>query len=447
MRKLDSNTTLSIPEALLIFMIILSTFSVTSLQGQQENAIYLTKNSVIWYYIGATNISHNINELTILMRPMNGEIQYLLNLSLKTPLNISMKLSIDMLGSERIYYQIDSILLLNNYTFGINKINESIEGNINIDLNDIVVQWHKQEIKIPLSLMTNNKTYTVLSLGKELNKMILYMNYTYIKKIDGFYLAEQLRNIYRESFYFYDIYINKIQYLNKLFDTNTSLCKVIDEAPMKTSIDLSINISAEESIVKLNIQGIDISDPIKAYQTYLCILPLLLNIQEISRNINVGSMYLAEFLDLPTSFFTIINQNFIINVLKIYANITNLITKEDANLLNSQIIFNYKNKDQQNLLLSISNIDVYRYNTTQIKTLLKNIVSSIAENIGMDQSMSEIIDKSPIIFQNEYTTFTTHVSNKIDIQGILILIIVAVAIQIGIILYVMIKVVRSRRLK
>lgn len=413
------------------------------LQGQQESVVYLTKDSITWLYMGVKNVSNSLNEFTILIRPMNGEVQHLLNLSLKMQSNVNMKLSIDIVGGERIYYHFDSSLSLVNNTSGINKIEESVEGNINIDLKDIVIQWHKQEVRIPLRLWSNT-TSTVLLLGKELDRIVLNMNYTYVKKLNGFHVAEQLRNGYRESFYFYDIYINKTQYIDSLFNADAESCKVINKLPMKTSIDLTVNASMQECTIRLNIQGINVDDPIKAYQAYLCVLPLILNIQEILKKIDVGNRFSIEFFGISTSFFTKINQNFIINLLKVYADITNIIAMDYADLMDSQIVFSYKNKDQQHILLTISNIDVYYYNSTQLKTLLKKIVGSVLENVGIIQyQYLSIIDQSSLLFQNEYTT-PVSTFNKINVWSVLMFVIIAVSIQTGVLVYVMMKIIRSR---
>lgn len=443
----DSDINLHMLRMLLVFMIALNLFDIPLFQGQQNTVIYLTNNSITWIYTDSINMSRNINRLAILMNPTNGEVQYFLNFnsSIKTPVNISIRSSIDIIGSERIYYQFDNILFFSNRTYGINRINESIEGNINIDLKEIAIQWHKHEIKIP-SEAVSNTTYAILSLREELSKLTLSLGKNYIRKIEGFYVVEQLKNTYRESFYFYDIYINKTQYLNTLFNADNSLCKVINELPMKASIDLVINLSMAESYAKLNIQGIEIEDPVKAYQAGLCILPLILDIQDILRNINSNDVHSKEFVGITTSIFTAINRNFIINALNAYADATNFIVRNHYNnLINSQIVFNYENK--RGLLLSISNINIYYYNVTQIRKILVDLTQIIMEKLELPQfNVSEIVDESRVEIQSIHTT-STYINNRIDIWNVLIIIIIAVAVQTCIIVYIMIKIVLAKHFK
>ncbi|MEM1877215.1 MAG: hypothetical protein QXH21_10605, partial [Ignisphaera sp.] len=108
----DSDINLHMLRMLLIFMIALNLFDIPLFQGQQNTVIYLTNNSITWIYTDSINMSRNINRLAILMNPTNGEVQYFLNFnsSIKTPVNISIRSSIDIIGSERIYYQFDNIL-------------------------------------------------------------------------------------------------------------------------------------------------------------------------------------------------------------------------------------------------------------------------------------------------------------------------------------------------
>lgn len=441
-----SDINLPMLRMLLAFMIVLNLLDIQLFQGQQNTVIYLTNNSITWIYTDSINMSRNINRLAILMNPTNGEMQYFLNFnsSIKTPVNISIRSSIDIIGSERIYYQFDNLLFFSNRTYGINRINESIEGNINIDLKEIAIQWHKHEIKIP-SEAVSNITYTILSLREELSKLTLSLGKNYIRKIEGFYVVEQLKNMYRESFYFYDIYINKTQYLNILFNADNNLCKVINELPMKASIDLVINLSMAESYVKLNIQGIEIEDPVKAYQASLCVLPLILDIQDILKNINSNDVYSKEFVGITTSIFTAINRNFIINAFNAYADATNFIVRNYYNLVNSQIVFNYENK--RGLLLSISNINIYYYNATQIRKILVDLTQIIMEKLGLPQfDVSEIVNESRIEIQSIYTT-STYINNRIDIWKVLIIIIIAVAVQTCIIVYIMIKIVLAKHFK
>ena len=91
-----------------ILLLMLITFSVTFnllvlLQAQESSSIYLTQDSITWVYLGPINISYYVNGFEIILKPMNGIINYSLNLTLRIPLNINIKLSVDIIGGERIY--------------------------------------------------------------------------------------------------------------------------------------------------------------------------------------------------------------------------------------------------------------------------------------------------------------------------------------------------------
>lgn len=405
--------------------------------------IYLAGNSITWLYAGAENVSNNINRLTVLIKPVNGEIRYHIGLPLKTQLNVSTKLSIDIIGSERIYYQFTSSLFLYNNTNGIGRVDESVEGNINIDSKDIVVQWHKQEVRIPIRVW-GNSTSTVLPLKREmLDRVVSEMNYTYIKRLNGFYVVERLRNLYRESFYFYDIYVDRSGYFNTLFSEDAQLCKVIDRLPMKASIDLNASTSLQEYVVKLDIQGANADDPVRAYQAYLCILPLLLSIQDISKNVDVENRFSTEFIGMTVNLFIKINWDFIVNALKIYTNVTSTIARNYPDLVDSLIVFDYVGGNQKQLLLRISD-SVHQNNATQVRVLVKEIASSLLESAGIAWYVSAI-DQSSIVFQSDYTTPTVASSEEIGVWNLLVLVTIAVGIQTGVLVYAMTKILRSKQ--
>jgi len=435
-----------------ILLLMLITFSVTFnllvlLQAQESSSIYLTQDSITWVYLGPINISYYVNGFEIILKPMNGIINYSLNLTLRIPLNINIKLSVDIIGGERIYYQINNVLLINDNSFENSKLNESIEGNINIDQNDIILQWYKHEIRVPLK---SNSSYVIIPLRKELENIISDARYSYIKKIDGFYTSEQVKDIQKASFYLYDVYINKSNYFNLMVKNDDNLCKVLDKLPMRTSIDLTINSFTERTNVRLNIQGIDLEDPIKAYQGYLCILPLLIEFQKILVNTNISYIHTIDLLDISTTLFSTINQRFIINTLNMYASISNFIAKEHIDLIDSQILFNYRLRDNQSLILTISNTKIYNYNITEIKMLLKNLINIIVQSIEIHlyNNINTIIDESFIEISNGYiTTSSTPMNIKYNLQATLVFIIIAISIQTGIIIYMMLKVISMKRTK
>ncbi|MEM1561320.1 MAG: hypothetical protein QXN35_07175, partial [Ignisphaera sp.] len=115
------------------------------------------------------------------------------------------------------------------------------------------------------------------------------------------------------------------------------------------------------------------------------------------------------------------------------------------NLINSQIVFNYENK--RGLLLSISNINIYYYNVTQIRKILVDLTQIIMEKLELPQfNVSEIVDESRVEIQSIHTT-STYINNRIDIWNVLIIIIIAVAVQTCIIVYIMIKIVLAKHFK
>jgi hypothetical protein len=434
---------------LLLMLIILPiTFNLLVLsQAQGSSTIYLTQDSITWVYLGPINISYYVNGFEIILKPTNGVINYSLNLALRMPLNINIKLSVDIVGGERIYYQINNVLMINDKSFGNGKLNESIEGNINIDQNDIILQWYKHEVRVPLR---SNTSYVIIPLRKELENIISNARYSYIKKIDGFYTSEQVKDVQRASFYLYDVYINKSNYFNSMFKNNDNLCKVLDQLPMRTSIDLTINSFTERTNVRLSIQGFDLEDPIKAYQGYLCILPLLIELQKILVNTNISYIHTIDLLNIFTSLFSTINQRFIINTLNMYAYISNFIAKEHIDLIDSQILFNYRLRDNQSLILTISNTKIYNYNITEIKMLLKDLINIVAQNIEiyLYGNINNIIDESFIEISNGYiTTSSTPMNIKYNLQTILVFIIIAISIQTGIIIYMMLKIISMKHTK
>ena len=133
-----------------------------------------------------------------------------------------------------------------------------------------------------------------------------------------------------------------------------------------------------------------------------------------------------------------------------YASISNFIAKEHIDLIDSQILFNYRLRDNQSLILTISNTKIYNYNITEIKMLLKNLINIIVQSIEIHlyNNINTIIDESFIEISNGYiTTSSTPMNIKYNLQATLVFIIIAISIQTGIIIYMMLKVISMKRTK
>lgn len=268
----------------IVIVLVLSTMRTLVYYGlQNSNIITIYTNSVIWRY--NTN-GTGIMEHVVLDIDRQG-FHYIKQSGNSVYGRSSTKLSIVLIGNERMYYQ---------YTYSRENFSLSIDSNIVVNKRYVVVQW----LNIEMKLYTNqyvNKSYHRFLFPKTIvlqcldRNITINMNYAFVK-------VNYLKNTTLVKLSIYDIqldtkmysyYLAKCLSINKIDKLSNALSYFnTTYIPMYAKVDTYIASVESIELLDISVQGLSLADIYNAFIVLPWIIPTL--------NISLGILY---GVDLP----------------------------------------------------------------------------------------------------------------------------------------------------
>ena len=316
--QFEFKTITSILIVSLLIPLVLQGFSTQA----QNNELLIYEQKVSWIYINnATSIQRPLNAFRISYSPSTVDVVLSSPLSTQANVSISINMIVNFIGGERLHYLITSMAENSSHML----IKENVEGNMAIDVRNIIIQWHKYEVVIPGAYNFSIKSDFLKPL---LNDIINNKSYNVggvIENGNGVYTLVAEKNKLMSSISLIDVYLNKTSYTTHYLN-GIQGCNVIDYLPMRTDIRFNINASKGIMDYHMYVNGLEISDPLNSYRAMLCLLPSLTLIQDIVErielNLTASRIFAPRISDeLLKSIIPAFSNTFAINVLSGYSKI------------------------------------------------------------------------------------------------------------------------------
>ncbi|MEM1607725.1 MAG: hypothetical protein QXG81_00405, partial [Ignisphaera sp.] len=308
--------------------------------------------------------------------------------------------TINIVGGERIHYLYTSLIEINNSK----KLIENVEGNIAIDKNTILVQWHKHEVVMSGKF---NETRAWIPFKQPLVELLNNASINPGKVItdaSGVYVAEATQDNFKSIYYLFDVYVNKSRYLS-LYTNSIQSCAVLDSLPMRTDINMDIKMSRYMSKYGISVEGSMPSDIVNGYKATLCILPLLIKLQDLIQHIEADMTQMkihssASFNLFLTSFIPTFLRNIANNVINGYVNV---ISSPYLKGHSNAIVVSLYNYSSSNMAMAMAIYSMNYTNNMNYKELLCNLSNYIMTPF-INQNICSEINKAVMIIGHANTT-------------------------------------------
>lgn len=407
----------------------------------QNNVLLVDEHDIQWVYTNNSVPQSLYKDFSIALSYSGIKATFSMETSLvNQSVTSTVNFTINIVGGERIHYLYTSLIEINNSK----KLIENVEGNIAIDKNTILVQWHKHEVVMSGKF---NETRAWIPFKQPLVELLNNASINPGKVItdaSGVYVAEATQDNFKSIYYLFDVYVNKSRYLS-LYTNSIQSCAVLDSLPMRTDINMGIKMSRYMSKYGISVEGSMPSDIVNGYKATLCILLLLIKLQDLIQHIEADMTQMkihssASFNLFLTSFIPTFLRNIANNLINGYVNV---VSSPYLKGHSNAIVVSLYNYSSSNMAMAIYSMNYT--NNMNYKELLCNLSNYIMTPF-INQNICSEIDKAVVTIEHANTT--TPATQGIPINmflALLALIIVIVAVETGIVVYMTIKIVKHKK--
>lgn len=407
----------------------------------QNNVLLVDEHDILWVYTNNSVPQSPFKDFSIALSYSGIKATFSLETSsVNQSVTSTANLTINIVGGERIHYLYTSLIEIDNSK----KLIENAEGNIAIDKNTILVQWHKHEVVMPGKF---NETRAWIPFKQPLIELLNNASINPGKVItdaSGVYVAEATQDKFKSIYYLFDVYVNKSEYLS-LYTNSVQNCAVLDSLPMRTDINMGIMMSGSMSKYGISVEGPMPSDMVNGYKATLCILPLLIKLQDLIQHIEADMTQMkihssAPFSLFLTSFIPTFLRNIANNAINGYVNVISSPYLKGHNNVIVVSLYNYSSSKMAMAIYSMNSTSNMNY-----KEFLCNLSNYIMTPF-INQNICSEVNKAVVTIGHANTT--TPVTQGIPINmfsELLALIIVIVAVETGIVVYMTIKIVKRKK--
>jgi len=413
----------------------------------QQNDLVVSSNSITWRFSGlGSSIPTNPFQFIFLSySPSYVHALFIIKGSNVTAL-LNTNVQLYFVGRERVYYIINTSIA-NSKIF----LSERVEGNIAVDSKDIVMQWQKYNVSIIGGVSKINATPVAITiwLGKYLKEMLKDPAFNIgeaVKSADGILMLKVNKDAFSAVIDLIDVYIDRSRYDTTLLQ-NVKGCEILDFMPMKSSVRINVRILGDAVYTELYVDGIDATEVLNAYRAFLCLLPSLAITYNISINAvhNISSIMLP-FLPFEHVLYIVIPKlvtPLIVNTLLGYSRIY-----QQVNVPKSALIYALLNAttSEPSIAIRIENTNATLTDLESVRQLTCFIANSTVGLFISPVTLCNAISGAKIYsIETVAAPKQQELENKSNILIILLAVIVAVAINTAIVIYMMIKVLKYRR--
>lgn len=410
----------------------------THILQAQSNELLVYEQRVLWVYVANASFSQRpLNAFRVSYSFSTIDAEFSIHSSTWTNATININVVVNFIGRERLRYMVTSIIEENFNT----TMEESIEGNMAIDVKNIIIQWHKYEVVLPGEYNTSVKA-DFINLNKIINNRSFNIG-NVIENGNGVRTLVTQSNKLTYVVSLIDVYLNKTGYM-AYYLKNAQECDILDYLPMKTDIKFNANISKDVMRYHMYINGLEAEDPLNSYRAMLCLLPSLTLVQNIVKRVEAN---LTTVTSIPRISDYVLESivpwfldTFAVNILSGYSE-----TSLQGAYSNAVFVSLFNTTDTSYVIeLGIHNVNI-TYSTEYYKNWLCNISKYMVRPYLGKDLCSEI--KKATIYTYTQSPAQPQQPNKLSntFTLLLVVIIVIVSVETALVVYMALKVLRYRR--
>lgn len=367
------------------FMLVMSIFSntVTTISAQHINIIRVNRNSIEWLFTPNNSIANQLfKEIQLAIIPSRGTLLFNSIINLSEELAFETNISFHMIGGERIYYRMSSTTSLDiNNT--IIKQSENIEGNMIIEKDSIVIQWHKYQILLSSSsLLSSKKNVTTEIISKHLQSTVKSLNLSYVENLEGLLVVDYNQNYISLEIIMYNIDINSTKYFYSISQGNNISNELLN-IPMRSDLDITLYQNKTSLGIRYSCIGMDMEDPIKTQLVYSIVLPLIIDIQKIVDNLNITKVFGGSIINkVLTNLLPRINTLFITPlIMYTYNNIST--GAINNNITDVKLAVIYKSIPSPIFYMALNNSNIHLLNESRTRSMMREFYNYISQSFNI----------------------------------------------------------------
>ncbi|MEM0026650.1 MAG: hypothetical protein QXD38_01775 [Ignisphaera sp.] len=424
-----------------ILLILIAVQTPYELKGQ-NNVLFVDEHNMLWAYTNTSIPQSPFKDFSIAFSYSGMRATFTIETSSASQNVISVaNLTINIIGGERIHYLYTSFVENNT----VKKLVENAEGNIAIEKGIILVQWHKHEV---VMLGKFNETHVWIPFKQPLVELLNNVSINPGKVIadaSGVYVAEATQDNLRSIYYLFDVYVNKSKYL-RLYIGPSQNCAILDSLPMRTDINIGLKMRGYVNTYIMSVDGSMPSDIVNGYKATLCVLPLLIKLQDmiqyIEANITQTNIHsFASFNLFLTSVIPVFLRNITNSLINSYANAVSVpYLRGQSNV----IVVSLYNYSSSKMALAIYNMN--STNDMNYKEILCNLSNYTIASFVNQNICGEISNAVVIVRHSNITTPPAVQGISMDtFLALFMLIIAIVAVETGIVIYMTLKIMKHKK--
>jgi len=422
---------------IVIFMLAMSVFSntIASILAQNLNIIRVNRNSIEWLFTPNNSIANQLfKEVQLAIIPSRSTLLFNSIINLSEELAFEANISFHMIGRERIYCRMLSTasLVINNTII---RQSENIEGNMIIEKNSMVIQWHKYQISLSSSLLSSKKNVTTEIISKHLQSTVKSLNLSYVENLEGLLVVGYNQNHVLLEIIMYNIDINSTKYFYSVFQGNSISNELLD-IPMRSDLDITLYQNKTSLGIRYSCTGMDTEDPIKTQLVYSIILPLIIDIQKIVDNIIITKVFGGSIINrVLTDLLPRINTLFIAPLMNTYSKIS--IGAINNNITDVKLIAIYKGVPSPIFYMALNSTNIYLVDESRTRSMVREFYNYISQSFNIFYENLEPWIENAFIERTVTTTLPQTQSMHLDDTALKLLAIVIsiVFIQTFVIIY------------
>jgi len=427
---------------IVVLVLLMSIFSntITTISAQYLNIIRVNRNSIEWLFTPNNSIANQLfKEIQLVIIPSRGTLLFNSIINISEELAFETNISFHMIGGERIYYRMSSTTSLDiNNT--IIKQSENIEGNMIIEKNSMVIQWHKYQVLLSSSsLLSSKRNVTTEIISKPLQSTVKSLNLSYVENLEGLLVVDYNQNYISLEIIMYNIDINSTKYFYSIFQGNSISNELLD-IPMRSDLGITLYQNKTSLGIRYSCIGMDTEDPIKTQLAYSIVLPLIIDIQKIVDNLNITKFFGGSIINrVLTDLLPRINTLLITPLMNTYSKIS--IGAINNNITDVELIAIYKSIPSPIFYMALNNNNMHLVDESRARSMVKEFYNYTSQSFNIFYENLEPWIENASIERTVTTTLPPSQSMHLDDTALklLAIVITIVFIQTFVIVYIIYK--------
>ncbi|MEM4553984.1 MAG: hypothetical protein QXI86_07140 [Ignisphaera sp.] len=423
----------------IIIMLLFVTLDIASCISEEvfENTIKIRDKEIVWSYRSRSNKANGYSSSTLVVNPSSIEYQIETLLNLDIDQRAMLNLSYVFVGSERLFYQ---------FIYTSSNLSISIDGNIVVNKDYIIVQWFS--LKTCIQINSSNSSFRYIQINNYVKEAIEKLNLSMIESLNALMTVLRTKNEVCEYINIYDLYIDKIKYINYL-NLNDSTNTCFSRIPMYTWIEVNEVVKDGKHNTRYRIESINGDDVVSTGNSLPCMVPVIGIVNDIIKNLEIRTLFVE--LSIMNKFDIIkkmkeMHREYIDKGIEIYTLMSRSVM-DRYNITKSVIEIQYLSYPYETIVTTLSNIDTTALNKDYARTLLTEIITiyrNVYHNNTIDWvdilATAKIEQMYTVTLDNNHQKYT---STSVSPEQALVLVLVtliSVVVQVMVILFIILKI-------